>query len=435
MGRTRGQERAQEVSHGRGAHGAGGIGRSDRSGPKARAMAYLAQMGGQAGTLLVAQTRSSGAAGTVIRATAEQISGLSGTAGDDRLSVLAGTVTGIDTGDGNDALAISADNLLDLSTGEGDDALALRGGVVGGISTGAGNDAVALIASVLDGLDAGAGDDVLGIAAMVAGGITGGDGADVLQVTLGVGGSVMPAAPPPATDPAAEDPVTEEPATDAPTGGVAAGDASSGEAAADADLAETGANGTGSAQQVADRVPPPAEGAETAATDDSAEPADPPADENPAPEPTPQPAFDRLAALAAQDAITRFRALLGTAIDVDGGAGNDRISVSAVLGATVAGGSGDDRISLSSGTFALHYGLGDGNDSVAVGAGTDVVLQLGDGALDSYSITREGDSLRLDFAGGSVTFTGLATAGLIAVAQASGEPVILNDPMPLDLTV
>lgn len=149
---------------------------------------------------------------------------------------------------------------------------------------------------------------------------------------------------------------------------------------------------------------------------------------------------DRAAALTGE-AAQRYAALRSNIADVNGGGGNDAITVTGAEAINIAGEGGDDLMSVTGRTIGLHWGLGDGHDVVHLGAGTDILVQLGarpDGsaAPDSYTATREGDSLRLDFESGSITFVGMARAGLIAVSQGGGgTPILLNAAGAVDVTL
>ena len=143
----------------------------------------------------------------------------------------------------------------------------------------------------------------------------------------------------------------------------------------------------------------------------------------------------RAAATLYADTATRFAAAAANVADVDGGAGDDVIAISDALMIGVAGGAGDDLIRVEGRTVALHYGLGDGDDVVAIGAGTDVLLQLAarpDGGADpkEFTLTRDGDRMTLRFAAGSITFTGVQGAGTIAVARGFGAVEILSTATP-----
>lgn len=147
----------------------------------------------------------------------------------------------------------------------------------------------------------------------------------------------------------------------------------------------------------------------------------------------------KAAATLYADTATRLAAVAANIADVDGGSGDDVISVSGALMIGVAGGAGDDLIAVEGRTVALHYGKGDGNDVVQVGVGTDVLVQLAarpDGGSDpgAYTVTRDGDSLTLRFAAGAITLTGIAEAGTIAVACGFATQDILKAPgTPVDL--
>lgn len=115
--------------------------------------------------------------------------------------------------------------------------------------------------------------------------------------------------------------------------------------------------------------------------------------------------------------------------DVDGGYGNDAISLRVGTALMAKGGRGDDAFAISGGgTVGLVYGTGDGHDTVTLGAGTGAVLNLWD--LEGPITVEHGEdsvTVRMS-AGGSVTFRGLADAGPVAmmVPGSSSEPVILS---------
>ncbi|MBP9184942.1 MAG: hypothetical protein KBF78_17540 [Fuscovulum sp.] len=133
------------------------------------------------------------------------------------------------------------------------------------------------------------------------------------------------------------------------------------------------------------------------------------------------------------DTATRLAAVAANVADVDGGSGDDVISVAGAQMIGVAGGAGNDLIAVEGRTVALHYGKGDGADVVQIGAGTDVLVQLAarpDGGSDpgDYTVTLDGDRMTLRFASGSIEFTGVHQAGTIAVARGFAAPKILSAP-------
>ena len=87
------------------------------------------------------------------------------------------------------------------------------------------------------------------------------------------------------------------------------------------------------------------------------------------------------------------------------------------------------------------FALGDGDDVVAIGAGTDVLVQLAarpDGGSDpkDYTLARDGDRMTLHFASGSITFTGVQQAGTIAIARGFSPAELLRTPeAPVDIRV
>ncbi|WP_143524428.1 hypothetical protein [Phaeovulum vinaykumarii] len=117
---------------------------------------------------------------------------------------------------------------------------------------------------------------------------------------------------------------------------------------------------------------------------------------------------------------------------VDGGAGNDTIRVASQGPIEVAGGTGDDSIRLEGGTVGLVWSAGDGNDQVALGAGTEVVVRL-DARAGSFSVERGEDSLTLRMGtGGAITFTGVRDAGMIAVTGGMTPMSVLSEGAMLD---
>ncbi len=112
--------------------------------------------------------------------------------------------------------------------------------------------------------------------------------------------------------------------------------------------------------------------------------------------------------------------------DVDGGAGNDVISVRTASVLAVAGGTGDDTVNVAGGTVSLVYGAGDGNDTVNVAAGAQVVLQIGDDA-GPYAVEFGADGTTVRMGGGSVTFKGIG-AGTIGIKQGDGGMALISAP-------
>ena len=112
--------------------------------------------------------------------------------------------------------------------------------------------------------------------------------------------------------------------------------------------------------------------------------------------------------------------------DVDGGAGNDVISVRTRSVLAVAGGTGDDTINAVGGAISLVYGAGDGNDTVNVAEGAQVVLQLAPDT-GSYSVEFGQDSMTVKLGSGSVTFKGIG-AGTIGIKQGDGGMALITQP-------
>ena len=112
--------------------------------------------------------------------------------------------------------------------------------------------------------------------------------------------------------------------------------------------------------------------------------------------------------------------------DVDGGAGNDVISVRTASILAVAGGTGDDRVNVAGGAVSLVYGAGDGNDTVNVAAGAQVVLQIAEEA-GPYTVEFGQDSMTVRMGEGSVTFSGIG-AGTVGIKQGGGGMALISQP-------
>ena len=120
--------------------------------------------------------------------------------------------------------------------------------------------------------------------------------------------------------------------------------------------------------------------------------------------------------------------------DVDGGAGNDVISVRTGSVLAVAGGTGDDTVNVAGGTVALVYGAGDGNDTVNVAAGAQVVLQIGADVTD-YSVSFGDGNMVVKMGEGSVTFAGIG-AGTVGIKHGDeGMALISQRGAGLDMAV
>ncbi len=137
--------------------------------------------------------------------------------------------------------------------------------------------------------------------------------------------------------------------------------------------------------------------------------------------------FAQAAAVAANgDAFAAVGAAAKAYADVDGGAGNDVISVGTRSVLAVAGGTGDDTINALDGTVSLVYGAGDGNDTVNVAAGAQVVLQIADDA-GPYSVEFGAEGTTVRMGEGSVTFKGIG-AGTIGIKQGDGGMALISAP-------
>lgn len=120
--------------------------------------------------------------------------------------------------------------------------------------------------------------------------------------------------------------------------------------------------------------------------------------------------------------------------DVYGGAGNDRIDATIGTQLGIEGGKGDDRISIATGRGALVWAAGDGDDTVLLGAGAEVVLRLE--GITGYSVERDATSLTLRLGSGSIRFDGLDQSGFVAVSLGWSNTALLHPGRPkMDIRV
>ncbi|MDQ0454151.1 RTX toxin [Rhizobium paknamense] len=94
-----------------------------------------------------------------------------------------GYVTGVSGTEGDENLTLTGRALYNVETGGGDDSLAVKTGLMANISTGDGNDSVKAEASAITGLDAGSGDDDVQLLGKLLMTIAGGDGNDTIKAS------------------------------------------------------------------------------------------------------------------------------------------------------------------------------------------------------------------------------------------------------------
>lgn len=112
--------------------------------------------------------------------------------------------------------------------------------------------------------------------------------------------------------------------------------------------------------------------------------------------------------------------------DVQGGAGNDTLNIRADRHISVDGGLGDDRMHLESGTVALKYRSGDGQDHVSLGKGVSVLVDLDSSAR--YTVDKTDGLLTLSFEdGGAITFEGVDDAANLIVRNGDGTRFFQQD--------
>jgi hypothetical protein len=114
--------------------------------------------------------------------------------------------------------------------------------------------------------------------------------------------------------------------------------------------------------------------------------------------------------------------------DVYGGAGNDVIDAAIGTQLGIEGGTGDDRITIASGRGALVWAAGDGTDTVHLRAGAEVVLRLE--GITGYTVERDDNGLTLRLGNGSIRFDGLDQSGFIAVSLGWGQTEVLHPGRP-----
>ena len=126
-----------------------------------------------------------------------------------------------------------------------------------------------------------------------------------------------------------------------------------------------------------------------------------------------------------QTAEDRMLSAVNGGVQVDGGSGSDTIAVTTDATIGLSGGTGNDSLTLNGGTAGLFYALGDGDDTVALGAGTEALVQIS-ADLGAYMVQTDADSLTLTFSTGSITFTGLEGSGAIGLRTGDGEVLFLH---------
>ncbi|HEY0275125.1 MAG TPA: hypothetical protein VGC31_03520 [Paenirhodobacter sp.] len=121
--------------------------------------------------------------------------------------------------------------------------------------------------------------------------------------------------------------------------------------------------------------------------------------------------------------------------EVDG-AVDDVPAVAGAAPVVAVGCTRDDLARVSGRTISAHRGLA-GDERIAIEAGSDVIVQLRGHGPDDYTVTRQGDSLRIAFGGQAVTFTGMALAGSVTVTLADDRVILLHrgEDAPVDRRV
>lgn len=109
---------------------------------------------------------------------------------------------------------------------------------------------------------------------------------------------------------------------------------------------------------------------------------------------------------------------------IDGGAGNDSISVSSdASGVTINGGAGNDTVTIESGSTQAHtfvYASGDGNDVIYGYGASDAITIGGD---DEYTTAISGDDFIITVGKGAITLKNAATLSSTTI---NGEQVTIE---------
>lgn len=95
----------------------------------------------------------------------------------------------------------------------------------------------------------------------------------------------------------------------------------------------------------------------------------------------------------------------GQAHNVSGGAGDDRMMISAAEARGIRGGTGDDTITLlGAGEASVHFAKGDGRDMINISGATTIILEGGLSA-ENATIQHEGNAIKISFADGNDAIT------------------------------
>jgi hypothetical protein len=308
-------------------------------------------------------------------------------------------------GDGADEITVSEGPVDRLSAGDGDDVVSVSVGRIGTVSGGAGDDAVSVQTRNAEVVSGGAGDDAVTVDAEGhVGFVIGGDGADkistvaqeVRNVQGGRGSDVID--------------------VDAEIVGRVSGGA--GDDIIDAEGAEIRRVRGGFGD---DEMSVAAESVGRVAGGEGADRIDVTAAH-----------VEKVGGGQGDDVLTVSASV---AEAVRGGKGDDTITVQA-MAATVVGGAGDDVVDLDADYAEMKFAVGDGQDSVTLGEGTALAVDLGDGLLYAdATIEPVGEESAptgavVSFASGErIEIAGLDTAAAVSLRFADGEIVVLKAPV------
>ncbi len=287
---------------------------------------------------------------------------------DTQVSILTtGQVGSTKLTDGNDVLSIMAQSVSDVDTFAGNDAIAIQAESVEGVHTGDGNDAVAIDAGWVNTVGLGAGNDAVAINADIVDSVYTGAGSDAVAINSELADSIY-------TD-TGDDSLSLRSAL---VQNVYAGSGNDNVSI----TAVMGGQVLNNLGEIGDVF------------------------------------FGNDLTYERPDTVDdRLRLAATLHADVDGGAGNDTISVNVQEMLTVDGGTGDDLIVVERGTVAVQVGGNSGDDTIRVAEGVELLIQLDNRA--GYDLTEDGDDLIVTHDGGTVRIENYQNAAAIAIAGSS----------------
>lgn len=327
---------------------------------------------------------------TIVIDADRQVTGVDAGSGDDSVTIRAKEIYSIDAGSGNDTVDLTGENVAGINTGSGDDTVSAKGSVISNLFSGYGADKIDLEADYVFGVDGGSGNDAVFVESSSVLFVNSGSGNDNIEVhghsvsgILGDAGDDTIKIYSTPSKRHLEETLKQE----ASDYGVS-------------NLIGLGKDISGSGNRLDQR---------TSVMDQSA----PPIEHDPY-----GAEFTGIRGGAGKD-IIEIENQFGTVRDVDGGTGNDTITITAHEIGDIRGGKGDDTLNLqsqsSSNVVSVYFAEGDGNDTINTtndieirrysADGTrelglkDAKLTKVEGATDTYKLTFNGskDSITIHY--------------------------------------